>query len=86
MNRDRRISELLGEADEKVDNSLRGRAWERAHGDKPPRTLTPYEWEEWYAAHGVPDEHRAAVREPAPPWWRRWLRGRPSRSESGRSS
>lgn len=46
------------------DISLRTKALRRArHGDVP-RTLTPWEWEEWYAVHGVPPAHREA---PDPP-------------------
>jgi hypothetical protein len=43
--------------DSEIDNSLRGNALRRAMSQKVPRTLTPYEWELWYAEHGVPEEH-----------------------------
>jgi hypothetical protein len=43
--------------DKEVDNSLRGGALQRALGQKPPRTLTPYEWQHWYAENGIPKEH-----------------------------
>lgn len=33
------------------DHSLRGAAFERAREDHPPRTATPWEWEDWYRAH-----------------------------------
>ncbi len=58
-----------------ADNSLRGKALARAKGKKPPRTLTPYEWEQWYAEHGVPDSHHQAGAAPPTSWWRRlWAR------------
>lgn len=41
-----------------VDNSLRGAAIRRAETQPLPKTLTPYEWQQWYAEHGVPQEHR----------------------------
>ena len=69
-----RISELLGEEQEDIDKSLRGRALERARSESVPRTLTPYEWEQWYAEHGVPDEHQRERSDERPvSWWRRWL-------------
>ena len=42
-----------------VDNSLRGKALDRARKGRVPKTLTPYEWQEWYAEHGVPPGHRS---------------------------
>ncbi len=42
-----------------TDSSLRGQALRRATGQRPPRTLTAWEWEAWYAEHGVPASHRA---------------------------
>ena len=66
-----RIRRLLGEQDSVADTSLRAKALERAQGGAPPRTLTPYEWEQWYATHGVPATHQLP---PSPlPWWRRLL-------------
>ena len=60
MSRHRKLIEkLLNEREASSDHSLQSQALERATGDKVPRTLTPWEWEEWYAAHGVPDEHKA---------------------------
>lgn len=54
---------------EEVDNSLRGRAMRRALQKKLPTTLTPYEWEQWYAEHGIPAAHRAAPSRPKKRWW-----------------
>ncbi|GAB5452799.1 MAG: hypothetical protein Hals2KO_31270 [Halioglobus sp.] len=45
-------------ASAEVDNSLRGAALRRATLKQVPKTLTPYEWEQWYAKNGVPAEHR----------------------------
>jgi hypothetical protein len=79
MRHQQRIDELLEEREEQSDHSLRKKALDRAMCETVPRTLTPWEWQEWYAEHGVPeahsnsktnsDEHEA----PAKPWWRRWL-------------
>jgi hypothetical protein len=41
------------------DHSLRGNALSRALSGGVPKTLTPYEWEQWYAEHGVPHSHLA---------------------------
>ena len=61
--------------DERGDHSLRQLAWERARGETVPRTLTAWEWEEWYARHGVPQSHRVTDPAlPAVPRWRQWLR------------
>lgn len=46
------IRQILDEKDEPSDNSLRAKALERALSGATPRTMTPWEWEEWYAAHG----------------------------------
>ena len=56
--RQKRIDTILGEHEPEIDRSLRGQALRRASGEVPPRTLTAWEWEEWYARHGVPDRHR----------------------------
>jgi hypothetical protein len=55
------------------DSSLEAAALRRAAGTTPPRTLTPYEWEQWYAEHGVPEQHRATPKR-APRWWQRLWR------------
>lgn len=50
-----------GKKEPERDRSLRGQALHRATVNSPPRTLTAWEWKEWYAQHGVPDTHRAAL-------------------------
>lgn len=70
-----RIKDLLGEKEEASDNSLRAKSLERALEEKVPTTLTPYEWQQWYAEHGVPESHLPAnIAKPQRlSWWRRWL-------------
>ncbi len=69
------IDELLGEPEPDNDHSLQKQALERATGHQVPTTLTPWEWQEYYAAHGVPESHRTSpARATAKPWWRRLLR------------
>ena len=53
----KRIKEILGETEARADTSLRSHSLRRAMSRKPPRTLTPFEWEQWYADNGVPEEH-----------------------------
>ena len=68
----RRIREILGDKEPEIDHSLRGQAMERATGDRVPRTLTPWEWEEWYASHGRPEGHQQAAKtERRPGFWQR---------------
>jgi hypothetical protein len=38
--------------------SLRDKSLEHTDPAYVPRTLTPHEWEAWYAEHGVPSGHR----------------------------
>ena len=62
---------------------------ERANEERVPRTLTPWEWEEWYASHGRPADHRQSP-PPAerPGFWRRLLGRRkpaPVRNNCARS-
>lgn len=38
-----------------LDSSLDAKAYERAMSGKVPRTMTPWEWEQWYAEHGKPE-------------------------------
>jgi hypothetical protein len=73
----RRIRELLGEKEAEQDNSLQGKALERACEGKLPRTLTPWEWQQWYDAHGEPPEHRQSAAVSRRSWWRRILRLEP---------
>ena len=54
-----KIRRLLGEEESSTDNSLRAKSLGRALAGDVPRTLTPYEWEQWYAEQGVPDSHRS---------------------------
>lgn len=69
-----RIRRLLEDSDEASDTSLRAKTLKRALQDKVPTTLTAYEWQEWYAEHGVPDSHSPAnPGEGRRPWWRRWF-------------
>jgi len=70
----RLIRELLDEREEPSDTSLRAQSLRRAQSEEPPRTLTPFEWEQWYAEHGVPESHRRGAPPPRRrPWWRRLL-------------
>lgn len=70
----RRIREILGDSEQAPDHSLRGHALRRARSLEAPRTLTAWEWEQWYAEHGVPQQHRAEPsKNRAPPWWRSML-------------
>jgi hypothetical protein len=69
------IREILGDDEEGSDTSLQAQTLRRARSQEPPTTLTPFEWEQWYREHGVPESHRRA--QAAPPrrsWWRRLLR------------
>ena len=43
---------------EEHDNSLRGSAMRRATSGQLPKTLTPWEWEQWYKEHGYPAEFK----------------------------
>ena len=52
-----KIRQLLDEKEPATDNSLRAKSLGRALAGDVPKTLTPYEWEQWYAEHGVPDSH-----------------------------
>jgi hypothetical protein len=68
-----KLAALLASKEESTDNSLRGKALQRALQKTTPKTLTPYEWEQWYAEYGVPPSH-TNVSEPkrAKPWWQWW--------------
>lgn len=59
-----------------MDNSLRGKAMRRALRQQVPKTLTPHEWEQWYAEHGMPEAHRRVEKDPPERWWPpcNWLR------------
>ena len=66
------IRKILGEQDKSADTSLRAHSMQRALKKKVPTTLTPYEWEQWYAEHGVPDSHRENGDRPRRAWWQFW--------------
>ncbi|MFK8047522.1 MAG: hypothetical protein AB8B81_03705 [Halioglobus sp.] len=67
------IRKILGEQDENADNSLRAKSLQRAMSQQVPKTLTPHEWEQWYAEHGVPESHRAKGTKVKKAWWRFWV-------------
>ena len=54
----RRIRDIVGEGEETSDTSLRGNSLRRALNGKLPRTMTPFEWEQWYSEKGIPEEHK----------------------------
>lgn len=57
------------------DISLQGKSKQRALSADTPNTLTPYEWEEWYREHGVPDSHKQRPEADVKThrrWWRWW--------------
>jgi hypothetical protein len=68
-----KIARILGEEGATADTSLRAKSLQRASGASIPHTLTPFEWEQWYAEHGVPDSHRKDRACNATSWWRRLL-------------
>lgn len=67
----RRIDALLHGDGERADNSLRGKSLKRAKSGQVPKTLTPHEWEQWYAEHGVPDSHRTESEDRPTNLWQR---------------
>lgn len=67
-----RIREILNQKEAEKDTSLRGKALERATGSTVPRTLTPWEWQQWYSENGQPARHRQSVA-PRRRWWQRLL-------------
>ncbi len=68
------IDEILEDREEPIDTSLRGGALRRAIGKATPRTLTAWEWEEYYRTHGRPDTHVKNSDERSTGLWQR-LRG-----------
>jgi hypothetical protein len=58
-----KIRRLLGEKEESTDHGLGAKSLRRALSGDVPKTLTPYEWEQWYADHGVPEGHLASEEE-----------------------
>ncbi len=70
VSKDRIINEALDVTGKRGDPSLRAQSLRRALEQRPPRTMTAWEWEEWYAQHGVPATHRqAASQQPATDGW-----------------
>lgn len=67
------IARLLDSGQQTADTSLRAKSLARARSAALPTTLTPYEWEQWYAQHGVPASHLQATKRPPAPWWRRFF-------------
>ena len=55
----KKIRHLLGEKEEATDHGLGAKSLRRALSGDVPKTLTPYEWEQWYADHGIPEGHLA---------------------------
>lgn len=52
------IREILGDDAQATDNSLQGKAFGRAISKAIPKTMTPWEWEEWYGMYGKPDHFK----------------------------
>ena len=72
----RSIRKILAQQDARADNSLRAKSLDRALGSRLPITLTPYEWEQWYAEHGVPESHVRKETNSKRSWWPLWRRER----------
>lgn len=68
------IRKILAQQDARADNSLRAKSLDRALSSRLPNTLTPYEWEQWYAEHGVPESHVRKETSPKKSWWLFWRR------------
>lgn len=66
------IHKIVGKEDKSADTSLRARSLNRALNLDVPKTLTPHEWEQWYAEHGVPDSHKKTG--PKIKWNRCWFK------------
>ena len=70
----KRIRQILNEAEEAKDTSLRGHALRRATEQDVPRTLTAWEWEQWYAENDKPEAHQSKPKAASrSPWWQRWF-------------
>ena len=73
-------SDAIANSEPEGKTSLQAHALDHTDPDYIPKTLTPHEWEQWYAEHGVPESHRRSRKhEPATPslWSRvlQFLRG-----------
>ena len=77
-----RIERLLGEKHVSNDHSLRAQSLKRATTGSVPHTLTPFEWEQWYEQHGVPESHTRNERKTTISWWQRLLGRRPQDSST----
>jgi hypothetical protein len=74
--RKKSIDEIMQATEAPIDRSLRGNALRRATGSQVPRTLTAWEWEEYYRTHGRPETHVEAITSPRIGFWQRfrtWL-------------
>ena len=70
------IDDILDADKAPIDTSLRGNALRRATSSEVQRTLTVWEWEEYYRIHGVPESHINASSSPNVGFWQRvraWL-------------
>ena len=80
-----KIRRLLGEKEASTDNSLRAKSLGRALSGSVPKTLTPHEWEQWYAEHGVPEGHLMPPAEiHKRSWWRDFVDTQVSGSDKAR--
>ena len=66
------IRRLLKESEATTDHSLHAKSLKRARNMTVPTTLTPFEWEQWYAEHGIPESHVVPDHQ-APRWWKKLL-------------
>ena len=66
-----RVLAALGEEGRRADTSLQAKSLARAIDGTPPKTLTPYEWQQWYKDHGVPASHRPEAPDRRR-WWQFW--------------
>lgn len=68
-----RIDRILNKDENSADTSLRAKSLQRATRGTVPKTLTPYEWEQWYSEHGIPGTHLQPTQKRASPWWKKWF-------------
>ena len=66
-------SPLAETAQKKRDNSLRGNAMRRAISGDVPKTLTPWEWHQWYSEHGMPQEFGKVENSTQRSKWKRFI-------------
>lgn len=72
------IKKILNEDEKSAEdpiNTLRAHSFDHLSDDYLPKTMTPYEWLEYYEQHGVPESHKQQVEPTAKPakrpWWQR---------------